>query len=319
MDDKDLDTMIRERLKAETKSIPVYLTEKKKVVLDNLSSRKIKARPWLNYGIVAAAIFLVFTASFLQYIFNNKPLVNQNLEQMLNETIEQKTITVTEEERKELASQGYIVENKVASMEKIPTGTGAASFQSEILKTIPNTIEKLANKSEIIIKGQVIGVRYFEYKSRVLTGRRMGIYTESKIKVLRSYNDKVQAGDVLTFVEEGGITTKYKYYETIDTLDKFPLSNEEIEKAKKEYVMTDGYYSGVPVMNPNDYIVIFGVEDKEENYGLPEKTYISYFSSLGKFKFKDNMVENFVPPVYRDIYTPIKMSISEMETKLQQQ
>ena len=174
--------------------------------------------------------------------------------------------------------QVEIVNTVVAPEEKLLTVTTKADMVNF------DSVEKLISESTVIVQGEVVGLDYFNFK--------INTFTKAKIKVSTSFTDAVKAGDVLTFVDVGGITT----------LDKLKLDTgfegkpgafspiTEKDKITKVQVLFDGS----PLLKLNDQIFFFGDEVKEDFYKLSEKKYYSPIGSYqGRFNIRGDKVERY--------------------------
>jgi hypothetical protein len=161
--------------------------------------------------------------------------------------------------------------------EDMLTVSSQASFLTNF-----NSVEKLVNASTTVVEGEVIGLEYFDFKTNT--------FTKAKIKVLNSFTDDVKAGDVVTFIDLGGITTLYSIRSNSGGQDKpgaAPIT--EKDKTTKVQVLFDG----CPLLRLNDKVVLFGVEDKLNLYQTPGKNYALTGAHQGKMVFKGDVAERY--------------------------
>ena len=180
----------------------------------------------------------------------------------------------------------------VASDEKVSTAAVATSSVQEgkmistsskaSFETNYDSVEKLVSKSTVIVEGEVVGLDYFDFNTNT--------FTKAKIKVSKSFTDAVKAGDVVTFVDAGGITTLDKLKLNKGSEGK-PGTTPITEKDKNTKVQA--LIDGCPLLKLNDKVVFFGVEDKEDFFKLSEKYYDLIGSHQGKFTFKGDIAERY--------------------------
>ena len=164
-----------------------------------------------------------------------------------------------------------------------------------------DSVESLVNKSTLIVQAKVISLDYFDFNTHT--------FTKAKVRVLNSYNDKVKAGDVVTFVDTGGITTMDKLKLNSGGEGK-PGATPITEKDKNTKVQV--LFDGCPLLKLNDELFIFGVEDKEDFYKLSEQYYGIIGSYQGKFVVKGDSVERYSNG---DI-SPLKMSKLDIDERI---
>jgi hypothetical protein len=216
----------------------------------------------------------VFTASLLQYIFNNNPLVNQTSEQMLNETIEQKTITVTEEQQKfpfPLIESAEInnVQHKI-----ITTADTTKEF---------NNLEEITKLAGAVFEGNITDVAYFDKDGMT--------YTKYMVKVSEKYFSNVDIGDVVNVIEPGGVTTVYNRIKLFNDKKEFPNLSEE--ESKKQYVQVN--WDNTPLSKVGDKVLLFAHQDTENYWNLPKNYYYAVGYKDGKFNIEGGIIERKVP------------------------
>ncbi len=193
-------------------------------------------------------------------------------------------------------------ENKVAmvtlgeSTRPLKTATSFPNFG-----VIYTNLDQLSDKASVIVQGQVTSINYFDYNTIT--------YTKELIKVTKSYNSNVKVGDVITFVEPGGITTQAALIRSNDNKFNQPIT--EVDENTKVQVL----FGGDPLMKVNENILFFGVEDNLPM--IPEKYYVSLGAFQGKFKINGDSIERYVPRgMESDLYSSLKMSKTGFEQKL---
>jgi hypothetical protein len=143
--------------------------------------------------------------------------------------------------------------------------------KADFVKTYEN-VKELATNSDIIVEGKIIESQYFDFNTNT--------FTRSKIQVSKSFNDVVKAGDVIQFIEVGGVTTKGKLQEYDP--EKIKVSKSEVNQPIE--VLLDG----APTSKKGENVLLFAKEDKEDFFGLKEKVFLSLNSYQGKFTIDEN-------------------------------
>lgn len=132
--------------------------------------------------------------------------------------------------------------------------------------------------------------------------------TKSKVKVIKSYNNLVKSGDIITFVESGGITTK----KALGMDKKMNLSKEQQDE-KVEVV-----FCGTSTMKQNEKVLLFGCTPKSKNKLLNEPYYYIPGGFQGKFNQNVDSFERQVPKNLKDSYSPLKMNKNDMDNKIKE-
>lgn len=159
-----------------------------------------------------------------------------------------------------------------------------------------NNLDEMIKASDVIIQGLVVNVSYFD--------KGMETYTKSQVKVTKSYNKSINVGDILTFVEIGGITTEEN---SINELKKqIPKKfNNSNDKTKIKRMICN-----VDTMNVNQAVMLFG-----QHNTLVSGGYMPLCSFQGKFIINsDGIIER---PENKDIEAVnLKFSQQDMDEKL---
>lgn len=305
LEDSALEKMLKDRIKSENIKLPEKLDKKIKTVIRELPERKEKKFPW-KIALAAASFVLILTTSVILF----RGTIKDKLLAVTNHPQGKAKIPVVSNEEliKKFKSEGYIVEKSATSISEMQ---GGGSSDCRVRSYV--NLEELVAVADIIIEGEVLAIRYFDDNNHYT-------YTESKVRVIKSYNNKVSAGEVVTFYESGGYTTKYnmilrsgakekfgeKYYEICNT------TPEEEEKAKDIKVF-QGSFDGGTIMQPEDKVVLFGVKSKDPI--VDGTSYYPVGGFEGKFIIKDNMAERIIPKGQEG--TPsLKMSTQDLSNKL---
>lgn len=160
----------------------------------------------------------------------------------------------------------------------------ASSEDIEVINTVADfmvsydSVDSLVNNADMIIEGEVIEVESLNHN----VGDTSVVYTKSKIKVTNSYLGDTKIGDIVTFVEPGGMTTK----KSLGLDKKFKdMSKEELDS--KIQILFDG----VPNMKLKDEVILFGANSELD---VLEEDYFDLIGAhQGKFKVSDGMAKRF--------------------------
>lgn len=139
-----------------------------------------------------------------------------------------------------------------------------------------NSVGALVEDASIIVEGKVIEATSFEFKPP--NTDEILVKTKSKVLVTKSYNDKVKAGDTVTFVESGGVTTK----KALGLDKKFNLSQEELD----EQVLVS---NGTPNMKQDEQVLLYGLAAAPDYQDLLDEP---FFFVLGAGQGKFNVEKN---------------------------
>lgn len=197
-----------------------------------------------------------------------------------------------------IISQNNSKNTTVKSADNLLTVKTEASLESI------NSIEDLAKKSTVIVEGEIIGLDYFDFNSNT--------FTKAKLKVSNSFTDVVKAGDIISFVDAGGITTldKVKLKDGYEGKPGAVSPITEQDKTTKVQVL----FNGSPILKLHDKIILFGAEDKEDFYKLSEKYYDSVGTYQGRFKITNDMVERYTENPSEN--STLKMKKSDLESRV---
>jgi hypothetical protein len=302
IEDSALEKMLRDKISNEKINFPEKLNEKIKTVIRELPERKEKLFPW-KAAMAAAALALILTTSIILFRGN----IKENLLAVTNHSQAKNKIAVVSNQEliNKFKSEGYIVEKNIGDSAKVQ---GGYSLGKRVRYYV--NLEELVDASDIIIEGEVLAVRYFDYNKMT--------YTESKVLITKSYNNKVSTGEVVTFCESGGFTTKYniiQYNDIEENRKDFEkpiiFSPEELEKVKDIKVFV-GSFCGGTIMQPSDKVILFGEISKDQL--IKGSYYYTVGGFEGKFVIKDNTAERIIPQ--GEVTPALKMSIQELSNKL---
>lgn len=187
-------------------------------------------------------------------------------------------------------------QNQVANIEKV-------MVEADFAK-VYNTIDELAQKANIIIEGQVLESVSFDYYAP--GNDEATVLTKSKVQVTKSFDGKTKVGDILTFIEPGGVTTKKAL-----GIDKKVNLPQEQWNDKVEVI------NNVPNMKPNETVLIFGSSPQANFYVVNEPHYWILGSHQGKFNISGGYAERGVPAFMKEEgFSSLKMSEAEIEQQI---
>ncbi|MFC4618161.1 hypothetical protein ACFO4N_05390 [Camelliibacillus cellulosilyticus] len=178
-----------------------------------------------------------------------------------------------------------------------------SNIEADFLK-IYNNVAELKQDATIVVEGNVQSTESFTYTPDPNDKGSTSVYTKAKVQVTKVYKGDVKEGDVLTFVEPGGVATA----EDVGMKEKFPDLDDKSLKEKIEYV-----FDGVPNMKANDKVLLFG--DKGDIPLLKEKYYETIGTHMGKFTYHNGYFARYVPEDMTDLKS-LKMSTSMVQQQL---
>ncbi|TCP60820.1 hypothetical protein [Baia soyae] len=129
-------------------------------------------------------------------------------------------------------------------------------------------------------------------------------FTISQVKVAKVLSGNVQVGDVLTFEEMGGITTKKAERERSGR--DYPLRKSEENKLVEVKV------NGISVMKKDERVVLFGRKSKDDGM------YHVLGGYQGKFSTDGNTFQRAVPRQDEGLYASLEMTRSILEFEVKQ-
>mgnify|MGYP000876375980 CR=1 FL=1 len=174
-------------------------------------------------------------------------------------------------------SSPQLAENQVTS--RIANSYALKEFSSsadrmDIKGKVYNSFSDLRKDASVIVEGDVI--------ESITLNQDGQIQTQSKIKVRNDYKNVLKKGEVVTFVEQGGVTT---------TGNHQPV----------EVVVE------VPVMKLGEKVLIFATKEVKEG----EAYYLPLGSFQGKFMIQNEYIERLLPDQLE--YMSLRTSMHEFE------
>jgi hypothetical protein len=313
MKDRVFDNMIKERIKGEGTEFPQKLNEEISSVIQGLPDSQVRASFWSRWNrlVLPGSLTAVLIVSVLIYIIGSSMPGYRN-SGVVSGTAPNSTVSGGKAWNQpggpdltgltaQLKSQGYNVEDNTENEENIQTGIALADFARGYF-----SIEDLVRDSDIIIEGQVLGTKYFDNNATT--------HTEAKVYVMKSYSSKVKQGEVLTYIDNGGITTQYNVIKGADMENKFTITSQELEAAKKQYVRR--LINGAPYVQPGEKVFLFVREETGFYKSITGKQYCTVGAYQGKFIVHDGIAERYVSK--DDILQTLSMSETEMDKKIKE-
>lgn len=201
-----------------------------------------------------------------------------------------------------------------SSKNPITTVSSAADFS--VLYT---NLNDLVQAADVIIEGEVIGISYFDHNTVT--------YTKALVKVTKSYTSNTKPGDVLTFANEGGITTKANLMRYSN--NKF---NQPIGEAEENTKVEVGGINGEPLTAVGEKVVYFavnagdffqrGLNGSFEAAGSPNRIPGTFYGTVGAYQGRftinsDSIVQRYVPKGDEiSKYTSLKMGKANFDQQL---
>ncbi len=162
-------------------------------------------------------------------------------------------------------------------------------------------LDQLVRDADVIVEGQVIETSYFDFNTET--------NTKVLLKVTKSYTPNIKEGDILTFVDLGGITTEAAIIRSNNNKFNQPIG--EAEENTKVQVLFDG----VPLTKVGEHVLYFAAAGTINM--LPEKHYIPLGAFQGKFTISGDSIERYAPKdMQSPRYSSLKMNKADFEQKL---
>lgn len=206
------------------------------------------------------------------------------------------------------SSKNNIISNKVAkaavanNLNNTDKSMQTVVSSSDYAVSFDN-LEQLVDKSEIIVEGEVIQTSCFDFNTVT--------YTKAKLKITKTFNSNVKVGDVITYVEPGGITTKAAIMGYIGSKTKFGEEPSEEDKKTQVRISIDGSEN----VKVGDKILIFGLQDYSVNVLPGEKYYVAFGAFQGKFNLNGENFERFAP---KSLKTDKYLSLNKNKLQLEE-
>ncbi|MDQ0417176.1 cytochrome c-type biogenesis protein CcmE [Croceifilum oryzae] len=168
---------------------------------------------------------------------------------------------------------------------------------------IYDSVEKLTQEANIVVQGVVQNHEFFQ--------REEVARTKSTVKVTKVISGTVAVGDIVTFVELGGMRTKG-----------------DIAKSKPDKIrITSGHendpvpviYNGVPSMRTGEEYLLFGRLSSSKIL-LPQSYYTCVGAFQGKFQLDGKKAKRLTDRMHgvdREAFPTLEMPLSHLTTKVQ--
>jgi hypothetical protein len=161
-----------------------------------------------------------------------------------------------------------------------------------------DTLDQLQKAATVIVKGQVAGISYLDFNGAT--------YTKVTLKVAESLKGKVAAGDQITVMEVGGVTTMAAVKG-----DKFGAPTKEDAETKVKVLM-----EGAPLSQVGDNVLYFlgtgsiGV--------VPGTYYVPLGAYQGRFAIDGGVAKRFVPADATGKYTSLAIDEKAVDSTIAQ-
>ena len=162
------------------------------------------------------------------------------------------------------------------------------------------SLNDLVQTADVIIEGVVTNVSYFEFNT--ITN------TRALVRVTKSYTSNAKEGDVLTFVDPGGITTEAAMIRYSGNKFNRPIGKAE-ENTKVQVLL-----NGAPLTKVGEKVVYFA---KKSVLFQPDM-YVSIGAYQGKFTISsDGTAQRYVPKGDESSrYNSLKMTKAKFDQQL---
>lgn len=288
MDSKEFDELIKNKIKDDVLTPEENIDNILKKSID-IAQKEKKSKWFHSKALVASLAIIIISGGILGITkgFTSDKAVPQKLDvgkvsdsskdigSTKEEAIKKPVATVdVVKEKEKLAEEGYIVKR-----ENIPTqdSDGAGIMAS---KAYSVTLKDRVFESEDTLKGEILGVNYFVSDKTTLT--------KAKFLIKESYDNKFKPGDIITVYSHGGVITHYQFIINHGIDEKFNMSKEELEEAKKKMVVDGDYGSGL--LYPEDNVIVF-VDKVPSFYKVDEEGYYVGGKIL-KYKGENIIINN---------------------------
>ncbi|MDC3412869.1 hypothetical protein NC797_03925 [Aquibacillus sp. 3ASR75-11] len=200
---------------------------------------------------IVLTLVTVFTVAFLIFPTTNGLFQGETGDQtnLASESPPENPIPLVdqEKEKEKLERNGYITDPSTLELENLTDNNRSSpKLTADILYF--NTLKDIIFNSDSITKGKVIGIKSF------INPENQMAYTKAKIRVVKSYDDKLSKGQMITVINPGAIITKYEQIKKEGIDEKFNISDAELEAAKNKLVVADNYGE---LMFPDDQVIVF--------------------------------------------------------------
>lgn len=143
-----------------------------------------------------------------------------------------------------------------------------------------NSFSDLRNDANVIVEGDVI--------ESITLNKEGQIQTHSKVKVWKDYKQVLKKNEVITFIEQGGLTT---------------LGNNQAVEVMFE----------VPVLKLGERVLIFATKEKKEG----EEVYLPLGGYQGKFMIQNDYIQRVVPDHLDGQYLSLKLAVNDFKKAIE--
>lgn len=288
MDNKEFDELIKSKIKDHVLTPEASIDS---IIKKSIDIAQNKKRPkWFHSKALVASLAVIIVSGGILGItkgFISDKAIPKNLDvgkvadsskdigSTKEEAIKKPIITVDiTKEKEKLAEEGYIVKR-----ESIPVQDSGERV-ADTSKAYPSTLKDRVFGAVDTLKGEILGVNYFVSDKTTLT--------KAKFLIKESYDNKFKPGDIITVYSHGGVITHYQFIINHGIDEKFNMSKEELEEAKKKMVVDGDYGSGL--LYPEDNVVVF-VDKVPSFYKVDEDGYYVGGKIL-KYKGENIIINN---------------------------
>lgn len=288
MDNKEFDELIKSKIKDDVLTPEASIDDVLKKSID-IAQNQNRPKWFHSKALVASLAVIIVSGGILgitKGFISDKAIPkkldvgkvedsSKDIGSTKEEAIKKPIITVDiMKEKEKLAEEGYIVKR-----ENIPTeDSDGAGIMAD--KAYSITLKDRVFGAVDTLKGEVLGVNYFVSDKTTLT--------KAKFLVKESYDNKFKPGDIITVYSHGGVITHYQFIINHGIDEKFNMSKEELEEAKKKMVVDGDYGSGL--LYPEDNVVVF-VDKVPSFYKVDEDGYYVGGKIL-KYKGENIIINN---------------------------
>jgi hypothetical protein len=170
--------------------------------------------------------------------------------------------------------------------------------------------------SQNVIRGHVYSTDYFWQGTQ--------LYTKSAVLIEKNYKGALKAGDKITVIEHGGITTLGNWVKNASvneykSFEKTPKNYDPYHGKSPNTLVDYGGIAGISTMRTGQGVVLFLVPDSYAFFGKNgEPGYKIKGYDGGKMVLKDGTYQSLVSPWFKDIVKVESCAESEIDNLIEQ-
>ena len=161
-----------------------------------------------------------------------------------------------------------------------------------------NSVPQLAKAADVIVRGEATDVSYLDFNTAT--------YTKVTLKVAKCYKGSIAAGDQITIMEVGGITTMAAVKG-----DKFGATTKEDADTQVKVTL-----EGAPLTQVGEKSLYFLGVGKIDV--VPGTYYVPMGAFQGHFKIDSGVAKRFVPADASSKYTSLAIDESAVDSTMTQ-